>query len=432
MLWQSLLRTYRRRLAGFFLFRLGKASVLAGWRGVYSAVAGIRRHPQSGRYRWLALSQAGQECLARVPVAPEERMAIPPATFTGHAANEIPAHLSVTEMLAPAVELYEFADAFAVGGMDFLFRGDSCIHHDLFVPLQHSCPAENVGVVAVDRIRHGLRLRLLRPGFEVDKAVSLIGQCSGNYAHWLTETLPKLAVLEAGGHYSDYPLLVDSGLHPNILASVDSLNRHRRDVIPVPRWTPVHAGRLVAVSAPGYERYAAHGLANREPAPYVNRFSAAALGELRALMAATFGQAGRTGGKRVYFARASHSGNVRQIVNRVEIEQVLAAHGVERLRPDRMTFPEQVRACIDAELIVGPIGASLANMIFAPPGCRVVVLSPYYDGASYHFYANLAGALGHRIHFVLGKQTSSRRHPMHRDYRIDATALALALRGDQA
>ena len=97
------------------------------------------------------------------------------------------------------------------------------------------------------------------------------------------------------------------------------------------------------------------------------------------------------------------------------------------ITPESMGFTEQVVACVDAEIIIAPIGASLANMIFARSGCKIIVLSPYYDEASYYYYSNLAGVLGHELHYVLGYQINENRHPIHRDYRIKVDDLLLTL-----
>lgn len=421
------LRVYRKHLSSFFYFRLCKALALASWRRIQGIKSLVVRHPLSGRYRWLDLSHAGHLSISRVKVAPGEVIQIPAPSFSGYGAQHAVVRTPALRITSPAVEIFEFGETLAVGGIDFLFFGKKAIHHDLFMPLQHRCPAENVGVISVDLDGDGLDLRLTKAELKVGEVVSLIGQCSGNYAHWLTETLPKLAVLDATERFKDFPLLVDGGLHPNILASVDLINRDRREIIQVPRWAPVRAGRLVAVSSPGYERYVPHTIDSREPAPYVNIFSRAALRELRSAVVTALGDDATNASKKVYLSRSGCSGNMRQIANNNVIEQIVTECGIQRIQPDTMSFREQVQACMNAELIVGPIGASLANMIFAPPGCRIVSLSPYYDDASYLYYANLAGVLGHQINFVLGKQTSTMRHPMHRDYWIDENALKSVL-----
>lgn len=73
-----------------------------------------------------------------------------------------------------------------------------------------------------------------------------------------------------------------------------------------------------------------------------------------------------------------------------------------------MSCQEQAVICLDAELIIAPIGATLANMIFAPKGRKVIILAPHYAGANYFYYTHLAAVLGHELTYVLGPQVGPR------------------------
>jgi capsular polysaccharide biosynthesis protein len=329
---------------------------------------------------------------------------------------------------SPSLSIFEFDHCMLVGGVDFVFVGDMAVHHDLFVPSVHNCPAENLGLISMKRKENALSLNVSRPPSTLETGISLIGQCSGNYAHWLTETLPKLAVLNVFREYENVPLLVDDGLHPNMYESIQFINENRREVIRVKYGEPVLINRLVTTSAPSYERYVPHGVDSHEAEPYINRFSRPALCKLRSSVSSGMLDTAYAVSKRIYLARGRKSGNIRQITNASEIEATVLANGFRCVDPEAMTFKDQASACIGAEAIVAPVGASLANMIFAPPGCKIIVLAPYYGEASYFYYSNLAGVLGHEVHYILGKQTKCRRHPIHRDYYVDPEVLACALR----
>jgi capsular polysaccharide biosynthesis protein len=381
-------------------------------------------NPLSRCYSWLSLSGTDNYNKGRFLIAPVEWIQIPMPLFVGFGAKKAAKRTPARELPSPKIEIFEFSKVVVVGGVDFLFLDDRAIHHDLFVPGEHRCPAENAGVVSSSKAGSSINLRLTKAVLDIDNGASLIGQCSGNYAHWLTETLPKLATLDVLPHFADLPLLVDIGLHQNIMDSIDLINSNKRPVIAIPRWAPMRVNRLATVSAPGYERYVSHSVAHREPSPYINIFSRPALSLLRDSVTAALGDSAMNEPKRIYLSRSvASSSNLRQIVNANEIECLLDHAGIHIFRPDSMTFKEQVRVCVNAELIVGGIGASLANMIFAPPGCKIVCLSPYYDEANWFYYTNLAGVLGHQIHFVLGLQTSTQRHPRHRDYVINLNSL---------
>jgi capsular polysaccharide biosynthesis protein len=311
--------------------------------------------------------------------------------------------------------------------MDFIFISDTAVHHDLFTPSQHHCPAENIGVVSINRKKNGLALCLTQESKKIGRAATIIGQCTGNYAHWLTESLAKIAILDAIPEFSEFPLLVDAGLHPNIYESLALINKNSRKIIVINRWEPVTVTKLLAVSHPAYERYVPHGVFSREAPPHVNAFSREALRLLKDAVCDAREVAPITTTRRIYLARGKASSNIRQIENIQEVEEAIRAKGVVSFTPELMTFAEQVAACKSAEIIVAPVGATLANMIFAPPGCKVVVLSPYYDEANYFYYTNLAGVLGHKLYYVLGPQTDQSLHPIHRNYSIDVAVLGETL-----
>lgn len=419
---------YRSHLARFFIFRFLKALALSAYRAAYRLRSRINHRTESGFYQWLAIVDLGDKPERKICVVrPPEVVEIPAPKFSGHGAAVAAERTPPRRINVPALEILGFSHAMAVGGIDFVFVGRKAIHHELFVPAQHQCPAENIGVVTMHRSRNGMSLNLTQEAGEINAAATLIGQCSANYAHWLTETLPKLPILDAAKVFSDFPLLVDDGLHPNIYESIDLINKNRRKVIRVSRWQPIHVERLVALSATGYERYVPQGVQSSEPPAYVNVFSRTALRMLREAVITALGDYPRIGNRHFYLARSTNSGNLRQVENAKELEAMVRSCGVQPILPESMSFMQQVAACVEAELIVAPVGAALANMIFAPPGCRIVALAPYYADASYFYFTNLAGVLGHKLHFVLGSQVDKKRHPMHQDYRIEAGDLLAAL-----
>ena len=419
-----LYKIYRKHLAQFLIFRLLRALMVIAFRCVYRLLSWVMNYPQSGKYRFLALNDCGKGIYQKKIVLDTGRgIEVPAPEFSGFCSENTQARNPAIKIDPLALNVFKFPKATVVGGVDFLFVKRVAIHHDLFVPILHKCPAENTGVVLINRTKENVTLYLTKKSKYVAKAVSLIGQCSRNYAHWLTETLPKLAVLDTCDEFSHWPLLVDDDLHPNMYASIDLINRNRREVIRVKRWEPVLLDQLVAVSQPGYERYAPHDIYSVSAPAYINVFSRFALKQLRKSAISGLEGGGLLFSKGIYLARSKESANLRQIENLNEVESVARSLGVKLIRPETMEFREQVAICRDAKIIVAPIGASLANMIFAPRGCKVIVLSSYCDEATYYYYTNLAGVLGHELRYVLGPQVGKKLHPIHRNYHIDTDTL---------
>jgi capsular polysaccharide biosynthesis protein len=111
-----------------------------------------------------------------------------------------------------------------------------------------------------------------------------------------------------------------------------------------------------------------------------------------------------------------------------KIESILADFGFIAADPAALTFAEQVLLLQNVECVVAPIGAALANLIFAPPGRKVIALAPYYRGADYYYFSNLMGVLGRELYFILGAQIDQPEvHRLNRDYMANVQALRGAL-----
>lgn len=356
-----------------------------------------------------------------------ETIDIPSPRFSGYSPEVASQKNPAISIVSPELGVFELSNATVVGGVDFVFINSVAIHHDMFIPAQHTFPAENYGIISVNHAANSMKLHVNHATVNIQRAINLIGQCSGNYAHWLTETLPKLPLIDACDEFQDWPVLIDDDLHPNIYASIDLINRKNREIIKVKRWWPVSLENLVMVSQPGYERYVPHDMHSKEAPAYVNVFSRPALQCLREVASISLKGRQDCKEKMIYLSRGKESGNIRQVDNNTEIEALMLEYGVRQIAPELMCFKDQVAACIDAEIIIAPIGASLANMIFAPLGCKIIVLSPYYDEASYFYYTNLAGVLRHELYYVLGPQGNVRQHPIHRNYTIDVDQLRMTL-----
>lgn len=419
--------TYRRYLAPFLLFRLLKEVLMCAYRCLYRSYCLLNNRLHVQKYSMIPLATCHSSLpVQKIGIEASNIIEIPAPGFSGYCAETATHQNPAIQIKTPALDIILLTDVKLVGGMDFILAGNLAIHHDLFDPSQHYAPAENTGVASINRADRTLKVYLTEQPIVIEKAVNLIGQCNGNYAHWLTETLPKLALLDAQGAYPDFPIVVDAGLHPNIYKSLDFINQNRRAVIKLGRWKPALVTNCVTISHPGYERYAPHSVSSREAPAYVNSFSPTALKTLRQAALGALDQP-KSGGTKIYLARNKTSSNIRHVENMVAIDTVIETHKISVITPETMSFEEQVASSKDAAVIIAPIGASMANMIFAPTGCTIIALAPFHDHAAYFYYSNLSGALGHKIHYVLGPQTNTRQHPIHRNYSITPETLSAVL-----
>ena len=206
-----------------------------------------------------------------------------------------------------------------------------------------------------------------------------------NYFHWLVMSLARLALLEPEDFGSLDGILIPASLPPTHDEALQAAPiAHLAPLIAVQRGETLRIGTLILpwniASGSGVNPIAAAYLRRLAERPPNDR------------------QAGPR--QRIYIDRRNASR--RRLANEAEIVDILAARGFVAVKPEAMSFQEQAQLCADAEIIVGPHGAGLANMVFADAGTRVIELMPL--GAPNWCYRNLAAACRHEYDAVFGKR----------------------------
>ena len=92
--------------------------------------------------------------------------------------------------------------------------------------------------------------------------------------------------------------------------------------------------------------------------------------------------------KRVYITRRLAA--KRRLVNENQIESLLHDHGFIIAELETLSIAEQVRLFAQAEIVVGPHGAGLTNMVWAPRDCKVMEIQhPDYINVMYYMVAEV-------------------------------------------
>jgi capsular polysaccharide biosynthesis protein len=179
-----------------------------------------------------------------------------------------------------------------------------------------------------------------------------------NYGHMLLDALPSLLALEEVGLLEACPPIAPP------------LKRWQRELITLLRSDDAPAVREVTqpVLRLGEAAYAT-SMDHYLHAP------SALLDRVRERLSARAGPSPLRA-RRIYLSRRSHANPMRICLNEAELERALTARGFAIVRPERLRPAEQIALAREAEVIVGPTGAGLANALFAPPGALVVDIQP--------------------------------------------------------
>ena len=124
-------------------------------------------------------------------------------------------------------------------------------------------------------------------------------------------------------------------------------------------------------------------------------------------------------GRRLYISR--RAAGTRRVLNEDEVAAAIVPLGFEVVRLERATLAEQQAMFGQAEMVVGPHGAGLVNLVWTPANCRLVELHPAGDWL--HHFATLAKALRRPYTCVECPSLNG----AHGDFVVDPRALCQAL-----
>jgi len=231
----------------------------------------------------------------------------------------------------------------------------------------------------------------------LEKGICAFGNESYNWYHWLIEILPTVMLAERlPNEFSDYPFLVPENILDNKNFR-DSFEIFRRDrpVMPLRRDHDYRVKELVVIPPPTLGPINMKTQSWPVPSDYTQNIEI--MSEFRervleAVLPTNFSESSR----RVFLARPPSS----RSYNHMEIEGIAVDRGFELIRPEKLTFQEQVELFQTARIVVGPSGAAWACSIFLNPRARNLVwtLENYAGGC---FFSNLTLLSGADLNYLL-------------------------------
>jgi len=245
-----------------------------------------------------------------------------------------------------------------------------------------------------------------RSGIHVPKAIALWSHPWMGYYHWLIDVVPKVCIMQEefgrdlGGAALCYPRWL-----PSIEdESLSLLGLEGNRVIDTAKVGGVSADTVAACRLPGwYEVPKGTGVLRERLISF----------------------AGSGMGKRLYISRSGR----RRVSNEAEIREFLAGRGFTIVEDRPRSLREQISLFHEAEAVVAPHGAALANLIWCRPGSLVIELANkgYYPP----FYRNLAESCGLRHEALLAPGGASHWTRMEDSVTVDLLNLKQKLDQEQ-
>ncbi len=118
-------------------------------------------------------------------------------------------------------------------------------------------------------------------------------------------------------------------------------------------------------------------------------------------------------------------GRWRSLVNMDEVQRFLAGRGFHCIDVETLSFERQAYVFSQAKIIVGCMGAAMANTIFAKPGTITIYLAP--KGWAEPYYWDLAAIRRHQYFVCFGETTGDAADIHTSLYKIELSMISAAL-----
>jgi hypothetical protein len=207
------------------------------------------------------------------------------------------------------------------------------------------------------------------PSKRVDKPqanyFSMVGEYRGHrhFFHFLFDRLPRIFFLLSRFDLWDTPFVVLTNEDPP---------GFQRDLY---RFLEAQHPNLQFVAVPERERWRLPTLYLIDDIQPVRRTFLAPdiMNSMRELAISGYGLSPAPPHRRLYINR--NDTRKRRILNEAEIWPSFARRGFQNIAAGKLSFRDQVVLFAEAEMIVGPHGAGLSNLLFAPESTRVLEIS---------------------------------------------------------
>lgn len=324
----------------------------------------------------------------------------------------------------PAVRVIRTSTVNVFGHSNFVQTPQGeLIHHELFNAATHKTSEEDHQRlhVAPAELTAKVMGAPLNAG-TLPIAALFTDAVASNYAHWLTEVLPRIVLYTRHACSKGVPLIVDDGLHANIYESLSIAIGEGRTVYTLPKDCRARVRKLDVVTPTGYVPYAPRE--PRLPGHSHGVFSPQALQAVRDAFRHLMASPAGATGKHIYVRR---NAGLRKLVNDLEISDLLSSAGFTVIAPEELSFSDQVRLFSQAELVIGATGAALANLIFCPPDARVHVLMSQHEEMPYWYWQRIADCVGVNLSYGLGEICAAPEKGFHADFRVELDTIQLVL-----
>jgi Glycosyltransferase 61 len=323
----------------------------------------------------------------------------------------------------PDIKLFQIDCAQVSGRSNLIVTRDGMLHHGLY-RFSHDFTSEELhGKIKIFPHKSAVKILARRNiKHQLVTGAMFADSCGFNYAHWLTEVLPRINLFCRANNDPRVQLIVDAGLHPNIESSLSAVSGNLHPIVRLEDGESAEVERLFVVSPTGYIPF------ERRLGPVDGHlhgtFSPHAFACLRERLAGVLNPSVKPLPTKFFLQRKS---GMRKILNEHEVESALVQRGFTVVEPEQLTFSEQYHLFSRAEIVAGATGAAFANLIFCRPHTKLVICLADHPHMIYGYWQAMAAAVGCQVTYVSCAIQGSSLMGIHSDFSVNIPDLVEAV-----
>ena len=318
----------------------------------------------------------------------------------------------------PEIYVAAINNAKIFGGTNLVLTKNGVICHDLYDFTLDYTSEELHGRILINPKSNKMRWLLHDKAPEqITVAATFVDACANNYAHWITEVLPRIAMFCSDERFKSISIVVNDALHKNIMESLLVVVGNEREIITLPIGRALIVDLLYVTSVAGYVPFERRSTKLSGHSDGI--FSPYALELLRNnVYKHSDKDVQQDWPEKVYLRRNS---GTRKVINAIELENLLVSRGYKIVEPEKLTFLQQVQLFRNAKNILAPTGAGLSNAVFCRPGTQVIVLMAKHKNMIYRYWYNMLSPIKIKVSYVLGQIVESKSLGIHGDFAVDTS-----------
>jgi hypothetical protein len=304
----------------------------------------------------------------------------------------------------PDIKIKIIDDVKVFGQSNLIFKNNEVYYsNNLWDPKNNFCLEEMSGKCLISK-----RKKLFWPNpkkkIEIKEAVSFLDSASFNYAHWTLEILPKIFLFSKFNKNKKIILLVDKNLHKNQYQALKLVINKNQIVRYINKNECVHVQKLHTLSSVGYSY---HSPLHPEKKHFHGIYSHSLLKDFsNYIIKKTNSKIKNKKFEKIFITRQSKK---RNLINQKQISEILKLKKFKIICINDLNFIEQVNLYNKAKMIIGPVSASNANLIFSNSNLKYFcLLNDNEDGDGYYFWPSVISFRNIHINFLVGKKIGFR------------------------